>query len=49
MAFMIGMFQFIAKVITNKQNEIKSNGTCANLIAFFLIYKVLWYFNDFWK
>ena len=30
-------FNSIPKVSTNKPNEIKSNGTCANLRAFFLI------------
>ena len=40
-------FNFVAKVSTNKPNEIKSNGTCANLRAFFLIYKILRYVNDF--
>ena len=42
-------FNSIAKVSTNKPNEIKSNGTCADLRAFFLIYKILRNFNDFWN
>ena len=38
-------FNFIAKVSTNKKNEIKLDGTCANLTSSFLIYKVLKYYG----
>ena len=48
MIFIIGIFQFHCKSKHKQLNEIKPNGTClTNLMAFFLTYKVLWYFNDF--
>ena len=47
MTFIITSFNFIAKAIRNKSNEMKLNGTCANLTTFFIICKVLQYLNDF--
>ena len=35
----LAYFNFIGKMNKKKWSEIKSNGTCANLAAFFLIYK----------
>ena len=50
MTFIIGTFQFQCKSEQHiKQREIKSHGTYANQTLFFLIYKVVHYFNDFWK
>ena len=50
MTFIIGTFQFHCKSEQHiKQREIKSHGTYANQTLFFFIYKVVHYFNDFWK
>ena len=32
----LGSFKFIAKLSTNNYNDIKSNGTCADLICFLI-------------
>ena len=37
----------ISKHFNDMLSEIKSHGTCANLAVFFLIYKVVYYLNDF--
>ena len=43
---------FVTKVNLNNANEIKSyifHGTCSNLTSFFIVYKILKYFNDFYN
>ena len=47
MTFIIGIFNFIAKLSINKQNEKNPPETCANLTEFFLVNKIVYYLNEF--
>ena len=49
MTFRIGTFVFYCKSEHKQRKTEKLLGACANPTVFFLIYKVVHYWNDFWN
>ena len=49
MTFRIGTFVFHCKSEHKQGKTEKLLGACANPTVFFLIYKVVHYWNDFWN